>query len=168
MIKSEDVSAVGMTAVIADAGARIEMRPPSESSAGLFDWGIVRLTTPVTKSTHGAGIIAFHPRLACGEPAVTSTIEQIAGDRTWLKSVNRVYRLTDEADRLQQEFCETVVLLIYRNSGGIAKRVEWLDRDGSPYLSWDQDQQRRIIEKETARRAALYQALQDSLNGEEP
>jgi hypothetical protein len=143
------------------------MRPPSEPSAGLVNWGIMRLITPVTTSSHGVGIIAFHPRLAWGEPAVTSAIEQIASDRTWLKSANRVYRLTDEADALQREFRETIVFLIFRNTGGIAKRVEWLDRNGTPYIAWDQAQQRTIIGQEMERRAALYQALQETLKKRE-
>lgn len=135
---------------------------PEESSASLFSWSLVRLTTSITTSLHGVGIIGHHPRLSAGEPGITSRMVDIAADRSWLQSVSRRYALSDEVTRQETALCEQIVWTVHQTCGGVADLMEWLAPDETVYLAWQRADLMRIVHAENAQRIARMEGYHRS------
>jgi hypothetical protein len=76
----------------------------------------------------------MHPTLSPGLPAFTSAVSQIASDRTWLITANRVYALTRDEASPNFQTCVGLASIVFARHRALPQHIEFLKPDGSVYL----------------------------------
>lgn len=93
----------------------------SKLKAHLDEWRIIRVREG---TAHFVGRVSGHPRLRDGARIVTSALVALAGDCSWVETMNTVYALgTRGVGPLPEEWAEHVDLFL-REAWGTARMSE--------------------------------------------
>lgn len=137
------------------------MKMPGSPTAALTNWFLIRVTTVVGTTLHAGGVVLEHPNLAPGLPTFTSSVSQVADDRTWLATANRIYSLSAEEDLPGKPACVGLVSVLFERHHALPRRIEFLKRDGSVYLDVSK---REMAEWLKVERAQLRTAIEELLS----